>query len=349
MTTTKVLSVASPTSAFAKTTIETREVGGFDVRIAIAFSGICHSDLHQARNEWFEGIFPMVPGHEISGVVIETGSKVTKHNVGDRVGVGTMVGSCGECEYCRAGRENVCLKGNIQTYNGRFYDGTETYGGYASEIVVTEDFVLSIPEALDMAEAAPLLCAGITVFSPLKRWGAAPGKKVAIIGLGGLGHMAVKFAAALGADVSVIGRSPKKLEDAKAFGASAYIDSSAPDFFESYANNFDIILNTTSSNLNVDQILSMLRVGGSLVNVGLPGSDEHYNPFSLIASMKSISGSNTGGIKETQEMLNFCAEHKIAATIEVVDASDAASIDAAYDRMLKSDVRYRFVIDAATI
>ena len=349
MTTTKALSVASPTSAFAKTTIETREVGDFDVRIAIAFSGICHSDLHQARNEWFEGIFPMVPGHEISGIVIETGSKVTKHKVGDRVGVGTMVGSCGDCEYCLAGRENVCLKGNIQTYNGRFYDGTETYGGYASEIVVTEDFVLSIPEALDMAEAAPLLCAGITVFSPLKRWGAAPGKKVAIIGLGGLGHMAVKFAAALGADVSVIGRSPKKLEDAKAFGASAYIDSSATDFFESYANTFDIVLNTTSSNLNVDQILSMLRVGGSLVNVGLPGSDEHFNPFSLIASMKSISGSNTGGIKETQEMLNFCAEHNIAATIELVDASDAASIDAAYDRMLKSDVRYRFVIDAATI
>lgn len=349
MTTTKVLSVATPTSPFAKTTIESREVGDFDVRIEIAFSGICHSDLHQARNEWFEGIFPMVPGHEISGIVLEAGSKVTKHKVGDRVGVGTMVGSCGECEYCRAGRENVCLKGNIQTYNGRFYDGTETYGGYASEIVVTEDFVLSIPEALDMAEAAPLLCAGITVFSPLKRWGAGPGKKVAIIGLGGLGHMAVKFAAALGADVSVIGRSPKKLEDAKSFGASAYIDSSAPDFFESYANTFDIILNTTSSNLKVDQILSMLRVGGSLVNVGLPGSDEHFNPFSLIASMKSISGSNTGGIKETQEMLNFCAEHKIAATIEVVDASDAASIDAAYDRMLKSDVRYRFVIDAATI
>lgn len=194
MTTTQVLSVSSPTSAFSKTAIELREVGDFDVRIDIAFSGICHSDLHQARNEWFEGIFPMVPGHEISGHVAEVGSKVTKHKVGDRVGVGTMVGSCGECEYCLAGRENVCLKGNIQTYNGRFYDGTETYGGYAREIVVTEDFVLSIADSLDMAEAAPLLCAGITVFSPLKRWGAGPGKRVAVIGLGGLGHMAVKFA-----------------------------------------------------------------------------------------------------------------------------------------------------------
>jgi uncharacterized zinc-type alcohol dehydrogenase-like protein len=349
MTTNKVLSVASPTSPFAKTTVENRAVGDFDVRIEIAYSGICHSDLHQARNEWFEGIFPMVPGHEIAGTVLEVGSKVTKHKVGDRVGVGTMVGSCGQCEYCRAGRENVCLKGNIQTYNGRFYDGKETYGGYAREIVVTENFVLSIPESLDMAEAAPLLCAGITVFSPLKRWGAAPGKKVAIIGLGGLGHMAVKFAAAFGAEVSVIGRTPEKLADAKSFGASAYIDSSKTDFYENYANTFDIILNTTSSNLNVDQILSMLRVGGSLVNVGLPGSDEHFNPFSLIASMKSISGSNTGGISETQEMLEFCAKHNIAATIEIVDATEAKAIDEAYDRMLRSDVRYRFVIDAATI
>jgi uncharacterized zinc-type alcohol dehydrogenase-like protein len=349
MTTIKVLSVASATSPFAKTTIDTREVGDFDVRIDIAFSGICHSDLHQARNEWFEGIFPMVPGHEISGYVVETGSKVTKHKVGDRVGVGTMVGSCGECEYCVAGRQNVCLKGNIQTYNGRFYDGKETYGGYAREIVVTEDFVLSIPETLDMAEAAPLLCAGVTVFSPLKRWGAAPGKKVAVIGLGGLGHMAVKFAAAFGAEVSVLGHSSDKEAEAKSFGATRYIMTSEPDTFEKYPNTFDIILNTTSANLEVDKILSMLRVGGSLVNVGLPGKDEHFNPFSLIASMKSISGSNTGGIAETQEMLDFCAEHNIAATIEMVDASEAAAIDAAYDRMVKSDVRYRFVIDASTI
>ena len=349
MTTTQVLSVSSPTSAFSKTAIELREVGDFDVRIDIAFSGICHSDLHQARNEWFEGIFPMVPGHEISGHVAEVGSKVTKHKVGDRVGVGTMVGSCGECEYCLAGRENVCLKGNIQTYNGRFYDGTETYGGYAREIVVTEDFVLSIADSLDMAEAAPLLCAGITVFSPLKRWGAGPGKRVAVIGLGGLGHMAVKFAAAFGAEVSVLGHSDGKEADALAFGAIRYVKTNAEDTAEKFANTFDIILNTTSAHLDVDRILSMLRVGGSLVNVGLPGDKEQFNPFSLIASMKSISGSNTGGIAETQAMLDFCAEHKIASTIEMVDATDAASIDAAYDRMVKSDVRYRFVIDASTI
>lgn len=349
MTTIQVLSVDSPTSKFQKTTIETRAVSDFDVRIEIAFSGICHSDLHQARNEWFEGIFPMVPGHEISGHVVEVGDKVTKHRVGDRVGVGTMVGSCGECEYCLAGRENVCLKGNIQTYNGRFYDGKETYGGYAREIVVTEDFVLSVPEALDMAEAAPLLCAGITVFSPLKRWGAAPGKRVAVIGLGGLGHMAVKFAAAFGAEVSVLGHSQQKEADAKLFGATRYIMTSDEDTFEKFTNTFDIILNTTSANLEVDKILSLLRVGGSLVNVGLPGANEQFDPFSLIASMKSISGSNTGGIAETQEMLNFCAQHNIASTVELVDATEASAIDIAYDRMLKSDVRYRFVIDAQTI
>ena len=349
MPTIKVLSVASPTSPFVKTEIEARPLGDHDVRIEIAFSGICHSDLHQARNEWFEGIFPMVPGHEIAGYVLEVGSQVTKHKVGDRVGVGTMVGSCGECEYCKAGRQNVCLKGNVQTYNGRYYDGKETYGGYAREITVHEDFVLRIPEGLDMAEAAPLLCAGITVFSPLKRWGAAPGKRVAVIGLGGLGHMAVKFAAALGAEVSVLGHSSNKTEDALAFGAVRYIKTSDPETFEKYFNTFDIILNTTSANLDVDKILGLLRVGGSLVNVGLPGSDEHFNPFSLIASMKSISGSNTGGIAETQDMLDFCAKHNIAATIEMVDASEASAIDAAYERMNRSDVRYRFVIDAKTI
>lgn len=349
MTQIRVLSVASPTSRFEKTNIEPRPLGDHDVRIEIAYSGICHSDLHQARNEWFEGIFPMVPGHEISGTVAEIGSQVTKHRVGDRVGVGTMVGSCGECEYCLAGRENVCLKGNVQTYNGRYYDGQATYGGYAREIIVNENFVLRLPAGLDMAAAAPLLCAGITVYSPLKNWGAGPGKRVAVIGLGGLGHMAVKFAAAFGAEVHVIGRSPEKQADAKQFGATSYIDSSTPAFFEEHANRFDIILNTTSSNLDVDKILATLRVGGTLINVGLPPSHESFNPFSLIASMKSISGSNTGGISETGEMLDFCAKHDIAATIEMVDASSPEAIDEAYDRMLKSDVRYRFVIDARTI
>ncbi|MEN9715535.1 MAG: hypothetical protein RJA35_1002 [Actinomycetota bacterium] len=349
MTTNKVLSVASPTSSFAKVEIAAKPVGDHDVQIEIAYSGICHSDLHQARNEWFPGIFPMVPGHEIAGHVVEVGSKVTKFKVGDRAGVGTIVGSCGECEYCHEGRQNVCLKGNVQTYNGRYYDGEATVGGYAKLITVNEDFVLHIPDALDLAAAAPLLCAGITLYSPLKRWGAAPGKKVAIIGLGGLGHMGVKFAAALGAEVSVIGHSASKEADAKAFGAVRYLKASDESIFTDYTNTFDLIINTTSANLEVDKILSLLRVGGSLVNVGLPGSDEHFNPFSLIASMKSISGSNTGGIAETQEMLDFSAEHNIAATIELLDATEASAIDAAYERMLKADVRYRFVIDASTI
>ena len=349
MTINKVLSVATPTSVFEKLEIEAKPVGEHDVRIQVAYSGVCHSDLHQARNEWFPGIFPMVPGHEIAGHIVEVGSKVTKFKVGDRAGVGTIVGSCGVCEYCLEGRENVCLKGNVQTYNGRYYDGEVTIGGYSQSITVNEDFVLNIPEELDLAAAAPLLCAGITVYSPLKRWGAAPGKKVAVIGLGGLGHMAVKFAAALGAEVTVLGRSLEKCEDAKSFGAARYLQTTDPATFAENKNTFDIILNTTSSNLDVDDFLSMLRVGGSLVNVGLPAADEHFNPFSLIASMKSISGSNTGGIAETQAMLDFCAEKGIAATVEILDVTEVSAIDTAYDRMLNADVRYRFVIDASTI
>ncbi len=349
MTTSRVLSVASPTSKFEKTSIDRGVVGANEVLIDIAYSGICHSDLHQARNEWFEGIFPMVPGHEIAGHVAAVGSNVTKFKVGDAVGVGTIIGSCGECEYCQAGRQNVCLKGNVQTYNGRFYDGRPTYGGYSNTIIVDENFVLSLPTNLPMDAAAPLLCAGITVFAPLKRFGATKGKRVAIMGMGGLGHLGVKFAAAFGAETYVLGTSLSKAGDAAGFGASGYILINDEETFEKYTNFFDIILNTTSSNIAVDKILTLLRVGGSLVNVGLPPEDEHFNPFSLIASMKSISGSNTGGIAETQDMLNFCAEHDITATVEVVDASEPSAIDAAYERMLHSDVRYRFVIDASTI
>lgn len=349
MTISRVLLAASPTANFEKSTIDRGEVGEHDVLIDIAFSGICHSDLHQARNEWFEGIFPMVPGHEIAGHVAEVGSGVTKFKVGDAVGVGTIIGSCGECEYCQAGRQNVCLKGNVQTYNGRFYDGTPTFGGYSNTIIVNENFVLAIPAGLPLDAAAPLLCAGITVFAPLKRYGAGPGKRVAIMGMGGLGHLGVKFAAAFGAETYVLGTSLAKAADAATFGATDYLLINDEATFEKYVNFFDVILNTTSSNIAIDKILTLLRVGGSLVNVGLPPADEHFNPFSLIASMKSISGSNTGGIAETQDMLNFCGEHSITASIEVVDATEAGAIDAAYERMLHSDVRYRFVIDASTI
>lgn len=347
MSTTLALLVSGPKSKFEKAEMPLRPVGTDGVHVKILFSGICHSDIHQARNEWFEGIFPMVPGHEIAGEVIGVGSNVTKFKVGDRVGVGTFVDSCRQCEYCLEGNQNYCLKGNVQTYNGRHYDGAPTYGGYAGEIVVDQNYVLSIPDNLDMAAAAPLLCAGVTVYSPLNHWKVGPGKKVAILGLGGLGHMAVKFAVAMGAEVYVLGRSVEKEKDAKEFGANEYLLT--VDAVESHKNFFDMILNTTSSSADNDALLGMLRVGGSLVYVGLAGEPQSFDPFSLVTGLKSIGGSNTGGIALTQQMLDFCGEKGIASTIELLDVSDAKSLDSAYDRVIGSDVRYRFVIDASTI
>lgn len=348
MTSARALSVPAPGAAFAPTIIERRAVRPHDVRIAIEFAGICHSDVHQARDEWFAGIFPMVPGHEIASKVVEVGSDVKKYAVGDRVGVGVMVDSCRECEYCLAGEEQWCRKGNVQTYNGRYYDGEPTLGGYSTEIVVDEHFVCRIPDALALDVAAPLLCAGITVYNPLKNWNVGPGKKVAVLGLGGLGHLAVKIAVAMGAEVSVLGRSTAKADDAKAFGAVEYINTTEADAYKQHRNRFDMILNTTSANLDIDKTLRLLRAGGALVHVGLPGERESYDPFALIGQQKIIAGSNTGGIAKTQEMLDFCAEHNIAATIETIEGT-AANVDAAYNRVVNSDVRYRFVIDAATI
>ena len=347
MPSTPSLSVKNPTSGFEKSAMPLRELGPNSVHIKIHFSGICHSDIHQARDEWFEGIFPMVPGHEIAGEVVAVGSEVKKFKVGDKAGVGTFVDSCRECEYCLAGRENYCLKGNVQTYNGRHYDGAPTYGGYAQDIVVDENYTLKIPNNLDLAASAPLLCAGVTVYSPLNHWGVKSGMKVGILGLGGLGHMAVKFAVAMGAETYVLGHTKSKENDAREFGAKEYLITS--EIADSHKNFFDVILNTTSADLNVDSLLGMLRVGGSLVNVGLPGKDQTYNPFSLVTGLKSIAGANTGGIKETQDMLDFCGKHNIVSTIELLDASDPATIDAAYSRVVGSDVRYRFVIDASTI
>lgn len=347
MPTTRSLIAAKPSAKFEKGELPLREMTSEMVAIKVLYSGICHSDIHQVRDEWFEGIFPMVPGHEIVGEVTEVGSAVSKFAVGDRVGVGTFVDSCRECEYCREGRENYCLKGNVQTYNGRHYDQAPTYGGYAQEIVVDQNYVLKVSKKIDAASAAPLLCAGVTVWSPLKHWNVGPGKKVAILGLGGLGHMAVKFAAAMGAETYVIGHSASKAEDAKSFGAKGYVLTE--DAIANHKNTFDMILNTTSADLDVDGLLSTLRVGGSLVNVGLPGSNQSYNPFSLVTGLKSIAGANTGGIADTQEMLDFCGEHNIVSTIELVDASDPSAVDAAYERVVGSDVRYRFVIDASTI
>ena len=347
MSKTQALIVSAPGVAFEKAEMPLRELTSDSVAINIKYSGICHSDIHQVRDEWFEGIFPMVPGHEIVGEVTAVGDAVTKFKVGDRVGVGTFVDSCGSCDPCKRGMENYCRTGNVQTYNGRHYDGEESYGGYAKDVVVKEHFVLKVPENLDYAAAAPLLCAGVTVWSPLKHWNVGPGMKVAIMGLGGLGHMAVKFAAAMGAETYVLGHSPNKAQDAKEMGATEYLITS--ESFESHKDTFDVILNTVSADIELDSLLDMLKVGGTLIYVGVSGNKQSFHPFSLITGLKSIAGANTGSISGTQEMLDFCGEHNIVSTIEMVDASDPKAIDDAYARVVGSDIRYRFVIDASTI
>ncbi|WP_020662975.1 NAD(P)-dependent alcohol dehydrogenase [Amycolatopsis benzoatilytica] len=345
-TTTSAIAAAQPGGPLAPTTIERRDLRPDDVLIDIAYAGICHSDLHQVNQDWGTAIFPMVPGHEIAGVVAAVGSAVTKYQVGDRVGVGCMVDSCGECEYCRAGSEQFCVKGNVQTYNGVGFDGENTYGGYSQQIVVKDAFVCRIPEGIDLDIAAPLLCAGITTYSPLRRWGAGPGKKVAVVGLGGLGHMAVKLAVAMGAEVTVLSQSLKKQEDGLRLGAKDYYATSDESTFQTLAGRFDVILNTVSAKLPVDAYLSLLRVGGAMVNVGAPGEPLEYNVFSLLGGNRVLAGSMIGGIAETQEMLDFCAEHGVGAEIEKITADQ---VNEAYSRVEGSDVRYRFVIDVSTI
>jgi len=345
-TTVSALVAKSAGASFERSTIERRDVGEHDVKIDIAFAGICHSDIHQAREEWGKAIFPMVPGHEIAGIVSEVGPAVTKHKVGDRVGIGCFVDSCRECEYCLAGEEQFCKKGNVATYNGREYTGEETYGGYSTEIVADENYVLSIPEGIALDVAAPLLCAGITTYSPLKHWGAGPGKKVAIVGMGGLGHMGVKIAHALGAEVTVLSQSLSKQEDGLKLGADDYFATSDPETFKANRGRFDLIINTVSADLDLDRYLSLLTLNGSMVFVGLPENAQTFRVFSLTGGRRSLAGSNIGGIRETQEMLDFCAAHGLGAEIEVIGADD---VDEAYERIVKSDVRYRFVIDNATI
>ena len=344
--TVSALVATSPGAAFERSTIQRRTVGANDVKIDIAFAGICHSDIHQAREEWGSAIFPMVPGHEIAGIVSEVGAAVTKHRVGDRVGIGCFVDSCRECDACLAGEEQFCTKGNVATYNGREYSGEDTYGGYSTGIVANENYVLAIPEGISLSDAAPLLCAGITTYSPLKHWGAGPGKKVAIVGMGGLGHMAVKIAAALGAEVTVLSQSLSKQEDGTRFGASHYFATSDPATFADNDSRFDLIINTVSAELDVDAYASLLALNGTMVFVGVPEHALSFHTPSLIAKRRSIAGSNIGGIAETQEMLNFCAAHGLGADVEIIGADQ---VDAAYERVIKSDVRYRFVIDTATI
>jgi uncharacterized zinc-type alcohol dehydrogenase-like protein len=336
----------APKAPLERTTVPRRTLGEHDVLIEIKYAGICHSDIHQVRDEWFEGIFPMVPGHEIAGVITEVGSGVTKFAVGDRAGVGCFVDSCRECANCRAGEEQYCLNGNTGTYNGLGKDGQPTYGGYSTHIVVDESYTLRIPESLSLDVAAPLLCAGITLYSPLRHWNAGPGKKVAIIGMGGLGHMGVKIAHALGADVTVLSQTLRKQADARRLGADHFYATSDQETFTKLADHFDLIINTVSANLDLDAYLGLVALDGALVNVGLPESANSFAPFSLIGRRRSLAGSCIGGIRETQEMLDFCAEHGIGAEIEVINAS---SINEAYERVIASDVRYRFVIDIATL
>ncbi|TDL74962.1 NAD(P)-dependent alcohol dehydrogenase [Peribacillus frigoritolerans] len=346
MITAKARAVDGPDKPFKEAEITRRDLDSKDVLIEIKFAGICHSDIHTAHGEWGEVNYPLVPGHEIAGIVTDVGPEVTKYKVGDRVGVGCMVDSCGDCENCQKGEEQYCLKGNVPTYAGVDKYGEPTQGGYSTHIVVVEDFVLSIPDEIELDQAAPLLCAGITTFSPLHHWKAGPGKKVAVVGLGGLGHMAVKIAHAMGAEVTVLSQSLKKKEDGIRFGAADYYATSDPETFEKLAGTFDLIINTVSAKLKLDDYLSLLALDGSLVNVGAPAEPLSLNVFSLIGHRRSFAGSLIGGIRETQEMLNFCAEHNIAPEIEVISADQ---INEAYDRVLNSDVKYRFVIDISTM
>ncbi len=325
---------------------ERRKPNENDVVIDIKFCGICHSDVHQVRDEWFQGIFPMVPGHEIAGVVTAVGDKVTKYKAGDRVGVGCFVDSCRQCVECVEGENNYCLVGVNQTYNGREKDGSPTYGGYSDHIVVDQNYVLSIPQNLPLDAAAPLLCAGITLYSPLKHWGAGPGKKVGIVGLGGLGHMGVKLAHAMGAHVSVFSQSMKKAEDAKRLGADEFYAMSDAESIKPLAGTFDLIISTVGVSMDFGPYLQMLKKDASLVLVGAPEDSSHFNAFGVIVGRKSIAGSMIGSIQETQEMLDFCGEHNIVSDIETIDMP---YVNEAYERMLKSDVRYRFVIDLATL
>jgi uncharacterized zinc-type alcohol dehydrogenase-like protein len=337
----------SATEPLSKITIDRRDVAPRDVAFDIKFAGICHSDMHTVKGEWGPANYPVVPGHEIAGIVTEVGSEVTKYKVGDHVGVGCFVDSCRECPSCRAGVEQYCAgTGMVATYNDIDRDGTPTYGGYTTAIVIDENYVLRIPDNIPLDAAAPLLCAGITLFSPLRHWKAGPGKRVAIVGLGGLGHMGVKLAAAMGAKVTVLSQSLKKMEDGLRLGASDYYATEDPNTFDTLAGSFDLIVNTASANLDIGSYMNLLDVDGTLVEVGLPENAMSVTAFALTTMRRSLSGSQMGGIAETQEMLNFCGLHDIRAEIELIEAD---YINEAYRRVLASDVRYRFVIDTSSL
>jgi len=334
-------------SPIAPFEIQRRNPGADDVQIKILYCGVCHSDLHTARNEWHNAQYPCVPGHEIVGEVVAAGDSVSRFKVGQLVGVGCMVDSCGHCHSCDEGEEQYCEKGFTGTYNGPVFGGENTFGGYSQTIVVKEAFVLRIAHAeKDLASVAPLLCAGITTYSPLRHWGVGPGKKVGIVGLGGLGHMGVKIARAMGAHVVLFTTSAGKVEDAKRLGAHEVCLSSDPKQMAAQANKLDFILNTVAAPHNLDNFLALLKRDGTMTLVGAP-AEPHPSPsvLNLVFKRRQLAGSLIGGIRETQEMLDFCAEHNIVSDIEVIPMD---YINSAYERMLKSDVKYRFVIDMAT-
>ncbi|WP_058533591.1 NAD(P)-dependent alcohol dehydrogenase [Legionella saoudiensis] len=343
----KGYAAADPKSALAPYEFNRRDLGKNDVLIDIHYCGICHSDIHQVRDEWGGSAFPMVPGHEIVGTVSKVGSGVTRFKEGDRVGVGCFVDSCRKCINCKEDLEQYCDEGATLTYNSRTRDGSEaTQGGYSTKIVVDENYVLRVPENLPMDGAAPLLCAGITLYSPLRHWNTGPGKRVAILGLGGLGHMGVKLAHAMGAEVSVLSHSMNKEADAKRLGADHFYATSNPETFTKLNNHFDLIICTVSAKLDWTQYLSLLKRDGAMVVVGVPAEEIPIHAFALIGKRLTLAGSLIGGIKETQEMLDFCGKHNIVSDIELIPMQ---KVNEAYERVIKSDVRYRFVIDMASL
>jgi alcohol dehydrogenase (NADP+) len=346
MATVNAYAAQNETSPIAPFTIERREVGPHDVQIDILYCGVCHSDIHQARNEWGGSIFPMVPGHEIVGRIIKVGGHVTAFKVGELAGVGCFVDSCRTCPSCQASEEQYCDNGMVATYNGKDKEGNPTYGGYSTQIIVDEKYSLHVADSLPIEGVAPLLCAGITTYSPLRHWKIGKGHKVAIVGLGGLGHMGVKFAASFGADVTVLSTSKSKEADALALGAHHFEVTTDPETMKRLQGSFDFILSTISAQHDYNQYLSLLTLNGTMVVVGVPPQPSTVHAFNLIGKRRSIAGSLIGGIKETQEMLDYCAEHNIVSDVEVIKAD---YINEAYERMMKADVRYRFVIDIASL
>ncbi len=347
MCNTKAYAAYNPTGELAPFQFDRREVRPSDVKIEIVYCGVCHSDLHQVRNEWGGSQYPLVPGHEIVGKVTEVGTAVTKFAVGDLAGIGCLVDSCRECDNCRKGLEQFCRYGSTGTYNSKDkVSGGVTYGGYSSQIVADEAFVLKVSPNLPLSGVAPLLCAGITTYSPLRHWKVGKGHKVAVVGLGGLGHMAIKFAASFGAEVTMLSTSPSKEKDAQHLGAHHFALTSDPQTLKGLAGKFDFILDTVSAEHNYNTYLQMLNTDGVMVCVGAPPTPSQIMAFSLIGGRKSLAGSLIGGLPETQEMLDYCAAHNIVSDVEVVPVN---YINEAYVRMLKGDVRYRFVLDMATL